>query len=121
MKILADVNVSRRVVERLRERGFDATRVSDLLDPRVPDHDIIDLAREMQAVVVSHDQDMSTILALSGASYPSLVNLRVSRVEIESLTRLIEAVLNTVTTDLEAGAIVTVDDNAIRVHRLPIR
>jgi hypothetical protein len=42
-------------------------------------------------------------------------------VEIESLTELLEVVLSAVATDLESGAIVTVDDNSMRIHRLPIQ
>jgi D-alanyl-D-alanine carboxypeptidase len=54
VKILADVNVSRRVVERLRDRGFSVVRVSEVADPRSRDEDIIALARTMKAVIVSH-------------------------------------------------------------------
>ena len=89
-------------------------------DPRAPDDDIIELARAMQAIIVSHDQDMSAILALSGASLPSLINLRVSRVDIEHLAKTLEVVLSAAATDLASGAIVTVDDKTMRVHRLPI-
>ena len=33
MRVLADVNISPAVVDRLRERGVDAVRVTNLLDP----------------------------------------------------------------------------------------
>jgi predicted nuclease of predicted toxin-antitoxin system len=121
VKILADVNVSRRVVERLRERGFSVVRVSDVVDPRSRDADLISLARTMQAVLVSHDQDMSAILALSSASQPSLINLRVTRVDVDVLSATLETVLTQARDELVAGAVITVEDDSMRIRPLPIR
>lgn len=120
MKFLADVNVSRRVVARLREEGFDIVRIPEILDARTSDEDIIAEARRRGAVVISHDQDFTAILATTGATEPSLINIRVSEVEVESLARRIAAVLRFTGQDLEAGAIVTVDDRGVRIHRLPV-
>ena len=120
MRFLADVNVSRRVVARLQDEGFDVIRVSDILDPRTPDQDIISEARRRGAAVISHDQDFTAILATTGAIEPSLINIRVSDVEIESLVQRIATVVRLTEPDLEAGAIVTVDDRGVRVHQLPV-
>ena len=120
MILLADVNVSRRVVDRLREEGFDTVRVSDILDPRTEDREIVAEARRRGAVLLSHDQDFTAILATSGAMKPSLVNIRVSAVEIDTLSRRISSALQITQRDLEEGAVVTLDDRGVRVHRLPV-
>lgn len=78
MKILADVNVSRHVVAQLCAGGVDAVRVPEVLDPRTADADIVAYAAQVDAVVVSHDQDFTNLLAATGATKPSLINLRVS-------------------------------------------
>jgi predicted nuclease of predicted toxin-antitoxin system len=57
VKFLADVNVSRYVVDRLRSKGFDVVRVVEVLDPRSSDDRILDEARRRSAIVISHDQD----------------------------------------------------------------
>jgi predicted nuclease of predicted toxin-antitoxin system len=120
VKILADVNVSRRVVEGLRQRGVNIVRIPELLDPRSPDDAIVELARSLNAVVLSHDQDFSALLALSGVRSPSLISLRVTNVEVLALVELLSTVIRETSPDLAAGAIVSIDDAGVRVHRLPV-
>ncbi len=81
VKFLADVNVSRHVVAELCGAGFDVVRVVDLLDPRSTDEAIMEEARRLGTAVISHDQDFTAILAISGATTPSLINIRVSYVD----------------------------------------
>jgi predicted nuclease of predicted toxin-antitoxin system len=120
MKFLADVNVSRHVVERLRSRGLDITRVPEIMDGRSPDSEVVSEARRRGAVLLSFDQDFSAILAVTGLTAPSLVNLRVTDVDPERLARAIFAVVHASEADLLAGAVVTLDDAGVRVHRLPV-
>ena len=121
MKFLADVNVSQHVVARLRAEGFDIVRVPDVMDCRSADVDIIVEARRMGAVAISYDQDFTAILATTGATLPSLINLRVSHVDVDQLVRSIAAVIRATAAELGSGAIVTLDDAGARVHLLPIR
>jgi predicted nuclease of predicted toxin-antitoxin system len=120
MKLLADVNVSRHVVSRLKALGYDATRVSDIMSPRSSDNEIISEARQRGAVLLSHDQDFGAILAITGAVDPSFINLRVSYVDTERLAQAIAAVLRATEADLLAGSVVTLDDVGVRIHRLPL-
>jgi predicted nuclease of predicted toxin-antitoxin system len=120
VKFLADVNVSRQVVARLRAEGFDVVRVPEIMDGRSPDEEIVHEARRRNAVVISHDQDFTSLLATTGATTPSLINIRVSYVDIGRLSNTIAAVIRKTSQELESGAIVTVNDAGVRVHRLPV-
>lgn len=120
MKILADVNISPRVVTRLREEGFEAVRVGAAIAVTSSDAEILAEAARSGAVVLSRDQDFSALLAVTGASGPSLVNVRLSSVDQDFLGARIVEVIRVTVPDLIAGAIVTVDDAGVRVHRLPI-
>ena len=53
MNFLADVNVSHRVVEQLTVLGFEVIRVTEIMDGRSPDHEILSEARRRGAVVTS--------------------------------------------------------------------
>jgi predicted nuclease of predicted toxin-antitoxin system len=121
MKVLADVNISPKVVARLRDAGIDAVRVSDVLDPRASDEEVLAEAVRSDAILISRDQDFSGLLAATGATKPSHVNVRVSVVDPDRLAALLVSVLTATAADLSAGAIVTVDDARTRVHRLPVR
>ena len=120
MRFLADVNVSRLVVERLKTYGYSIVRVPELMDPRTPDQEIIAEARRQGATLISFDQDFGAILAVSGVVSPSLVNLRVTDVDVDELANAIATAIRLTETDLSAGAVVTLDDNGVRVHRLPL-
>ncbi len=116
MKLLVDFNVSRHVVDLLRKRGFDITRVGDVLSVRTPDEAIIAEARRINAVVISHDQDFTAILATTGATTPSLINLRMTYVDADRIAGAITAVIETVADKLDAGAIVSQTISAISIR-----
>jgi predicted nuclease of predicted toxin-antitoxin system len=120
MKLLADVNVSQLVVERLRSRGIDIARVTEFMNPRAPDTEILAEAKRRHAVLVSFDQDFSAMLAIGGEIEPSLINLRVTDVDTERVAQAIVGVIEVAGDELVAGAVVTVDDAGVRIHRLPL-
>lgn len=121
MKLFADVNISPRVVEHLRRAGHDAIRCTDVLDARSPDSDLLAEASRRNSVLVSRDQDFSALVAVSGATSPSLINVRLSSVDPRALADAILVLLEEAVDDLAAGAIVTIDGRGARVHRLPLR
>lgn len=121
MRLLADVNVSRLVVGHLRAAGVEVHHVPEILDPRVSDRTIVAHARSIDAILVSHDQDFSALLAMSGAPGPSLINLRTSTVEHHRIATLIPQAMALAADELAEGAIVTVEDRSLRLHLLPFR
>jgi predicted nuclease of predicted toxin-antitoxin system len=66
MKFLADVNVSRHVVEHLRSQGHSVIRVPEILDPGSPDQAIIAEARRRGAIVISFDRTSGRFLRSPG-------------------------------------------------------
>lgn len=120
MKVFADINVSVAIVAGLRALGHDATRVDEFLPATASDAEISSLARAEVAAVVTRDQDFAALLAMTGGTAPSIVNLRHSRTDSEFLIRLLDEVLRTHDAELIAGAVVTIDDGGVRVHELPI-
>jgi predicted nuclease of predicted toxin-antitoxin system len=118
--LLLDLNVSPRVATLLGEKGYRVLRVPAIMDARSSDEAILTRALELGAVVVTRDQDFSALLAISGAGAPSLINLRFSTVDAGEIANIVADVARTFEEDLAVGAIVTVDDARVRIHRLPI-
>ncbi len=121
MRLLVDLNVSPRVASLLRSMGHEVERVGDVLDARATDIAILERAARAGAVVVSQDQDFSALIAARGQIAPSLVNVRLSTVDSDSVARIVHAVVVHAAEDLSAGAIVTIDDGRVRLRRLPVR
>ncbi|MCZ7679358.1 MAG: DUF5615 family PIN-like protein [Sandaracinaceae bacterium] len=120
MKLLIDVNLSPGVVSALSALGHEAVRASDILDPRATDEEIIAEARRRDAVIVTRDQDFSALLVVSAATKPSIVNLRLALVDPGALAAVIDAVVRDRGEDLDAGAVITIDDRRVRIRRLPV-
>lgn len=85
------------------------------------DIEVLKRAKEAQRILVSADTDFGTLLARSGATAPSVVLLRRSGGRrSEQIAELLIANLPHLHEELEAGAIVVIRDDNIRVRRLPL-
>jgi predicted nuclease of predicted toxin-antitoxin system len=121
-RFLADINISPRTVEALTLQGWDIVRVSTFLRRSAPDKEILAFAYQEGFVIVTQDLDFSTLLALSGESQPSLITLRLSRSDPETMTRkLLELALYPLDQKLSEGVAITIEDSGVRFRRLPIR
>ena len=78
MRLLADLHIAPRTVEYLKSLGHDVVRVSQVLLPTSPDHEIIAYAARDRRAILTQDLDFSAEIAVSGQAYPSVVLLRLS-------------------------------------------
>lgn len=120
MRLLADLHISPRTVLFLRQHGHDVVRVSEVLPANAPDRLIVEFARSSRRVILTQDLDFSDLIALSGQSQPSLISLRLATSRIEHVNAALSGVLSAVEADVLEGAIVAVQERAVRVRRLPV-
>ena len=76
MRLLLDANLSPRLLGPLRAAGHDVAHVAELGLLTASDRTILDRAKAEGFVVVTVDSDSPMMLAMSGASMPSVVLLR---------------------------------------------
>lgn len=86
-----------------------------------PDRAVIEWARVNGFVVFTHDLDFATILALTQASGPSVVQLRAQSVLPANASGSVCAMLKTYEDAILARAVMTIDLAHARVRLLPIR
>jgi len=120
LRLLADMNIPPKTVALLRERGWDIVRISDLLPVDAEDEQVLERARAEGRVVVTHDLDFSTLLAVGGHDRPSLLTLRLATADPEAVAQRLLQVLPEVADALQEGAAVTVEEATVRIRRLPI-
>lgn len=120
MRLLADLHISPRTVQFLRELGRDILRVSDVLLPTASDHLILAKAAEQERVVLTQDLDFSHRIALSGNASPSLITLRLSSARVEYVNAMLQRTLPELEDEIRTGLMVTVEDHRIRRRRLPL-
>jgi predicted nuclease of predicted toxin-antitoxin system len=121
VKFLVDANLSPRVAELLRAAGHDAVAVRDLRLASAPDDVILDRALSEDRIVISHDTDFGTLLAIRRLTRPSVILIRSSDpVTTDEVARLLLTNLDVMAEDLHAGAIVTFARGHLRSRRLPL-
>ena len=121
MRILADMHISPNTVQHLMTTGHDAIRVDAVMPNTATDREIVEWAGQNDRVVLTQDLDFSDIIALSGAIRPSLITLRLSDSRVENVNRVLESVLPQIEDCIEAGIVVTVEDDRFRIRQLPIQ
>ena len=120
MKFLADMGISPGSVLFLRHLGHDAVHLHELGLDRLPDPQILKMARDEDRVVLTHDLDFGDLMAASGDVLPSVVIFRLRNMGPLNVNRYLQSVLDQHSGDLVQGAILTVTEGHSRVRSLPI-
>ena len=72
-------------------------------------------------VVLTHDLDFSAILAATHGEKPSVVQIRADDVSPDIIGKQVIIALRQMATELEEGALLTVDSNRTRLRVLPLQ
>ncbi len=121
MKLVVDMNLSPDWVTLLREAGWEAEHWSQLGNPRAVDGEIMAWSKEHGSVVFTHDLDFGALLALTQAEGPSVIQVRTQDVTPGAIGRLVLDALTRFQPELEAGALIVLDEARCRVRILPLR
>ena len=120
MKLMIDMNLSPDWVKELETQGWQAAHWSTVGDPGATDRTIMNWAREHGYVVFTHDLDFGAVLAATGASGPSVIQIRTQDVMPKRLGPVLALILSQHRSALEKGALLIVDEAKSRVRLLPL-
>ncbi len=120
IKLIGDMNISPQTVTVLQQQGWDIIRVLDVLPASASDVEILNFARQENRVIVTHDLDFSMLVALSGYNQPSLITLRLSSTDLNTVNQKLLEILPQIEQQLQAGSAITIEDTAVRIRQLPI-
>jgi len=118
MRLLLDQGLPRSAAAILRDKGYDVIHVAEVGLRDAKDIEIIHYAREQGRIVVTLDADFHALLKVGGHSRPSVIRLRLEGLRGMELADLVEQILATVDQDVKQGALVMVNANTIRIHRI---
>ena len=121
MKILIDMNLSPDWVGVFKRYDIEAVHWSTIGKPDARDTVIMEWARNNNYIVFTHDLDFGTLLAATQANTPSVIQVRTQDVLPVSIENLVISALKQFETQLNNGALVTIDQATSRVRILPIR
>ncbi len=121
IRLLADVHISPKTVADLQKQGYEIMRSSEFLPANAPDINILEFARTENWVVLTQDLDFSMLVALSRYSQPSLITLCLSSAKPDIVTQKLLEVLPQIEEALQEGSAITIQDESIRIRKLPVR
>lgn len=120
MKLLIDMNLSPRWVGLLADTGIEAVHWSTCGAKNATDSEIMTFARKNNYVVLTHDLDFGAILAATHGEKPSVVQIRAENVSPEIIGKQVIVALRQMASELEEGALLTVDPDHTRISLLPL-
>src|SRR5580658_757597 len=113
MRFLADENISRLVVERLRAAGFDVTSVS-ASSPGASDSDVLANASGEGRILITEDRDFDELVVRQRLGVRGLVLLELDRLSTAAEADLVNAVLSANADKLD-GNLVVIEPGRVRV------
>jgi len=120
ISILLDQGLPRSTASLLRDEGWDVLHTGDIGLSRSTDEQILEYARREERVIITLDSDFHAILAVSNASTPSVIRIRLEGLRGPDLALLIKRVWPKIEPQVKKGAMVTVTESGIRIKNIPL-
>lgn len=121
MKLLVDMNLSPSWVSLLADAGIEAAHWSTIGSAKASDSEIMAYAGANSYTVLTHDLDFSAILATTHGQKPSVVQIRADDLSLDAIGKQVVSAIRQMESDLEEGALLTIDPHRIRMRVLPLK
>jgi predicted nuclease of predicted toxin-antitoxin system len=115
------MNLSPEWVSVFEIAGYQAIHWSSVGDIKAKDSTIMAWAANNSYMVFTHDLDFGTLLATSEVNTPSVIQVRTQDILPSKLGKTVLNVLNQFQSELELGALVTINEARAKVRILPIQ
>ncbi len=114
------MNMPRSVGLGLVERGHGADHAGDLGLSGAEDELILEAARTLDAILITHDLDFGRLLAFSGGTRPSVLILRGIDNKPDEILSVLDQQWSWWGPAADQGAVVILEPSALRIRSLPI-
>ena len=121
IKFLADMGISMRVVEMLREKKHDVVHLREEKLHKLPYTEVFKKAVDEDRTILTFDLDFGEIVALSKGSLVSIILFRLHNTNTPFVLKRLEQLLDESIDNLVKGTVIIVEDTRYRVRRLPIK
>jgi predicted nuclease of predicted toxin-antitoxin system len=121
IQFLLDENSTKLFKLPFERCGYTVIHVSEIGLTNTPDEIIVEYAAQHNLVIVTFDLDFSRIMALSNKHLPSVITFWIDCINELYLENIIRLNFTQLISTLLEGAVITIDDNRIRIKELPIR
>jgi len=120
MKFLLDMGLGHSTVLFLRKRGYDVVHLREQELQRLPDEQIVQKAIREERTILTHDLVFGRLMALSRGQTPSVITFRLDDMKPANVNHYLGETLARFAEVLEQGALISVNEQIIRMRRLPV-
>ncbi len=117
MKIVADENIDKQIVDTLRAHGHDVVYIAEL-DPGINDDAVLVKSRELHAVLVTADKDFGELIFRQRLLHSGVMLIRLAGRTAESKAALVATVVEQHADELHRGFAV-LSKRALRLRKRP--
>jgi predicted nuclease of predicted toxin-antitoxin system len=114
------MNVPRLLGRLLEPDGHTWRHVADLGLHKTEDRKILAVAKASDDVIITHDLDYGSLLAFSGDTRPSVIIIRQQNIHPKVIYETLTSNWEICGPALASGAIVIIEEGALRIRALPI-
>lgn len=120
LKLLLDQGIPVDSAPLFRGLGYECWHVSELGMQRADDEDILALAIERGAILITLDSDFHALVAIRAMTAPSVIRLRREGCRAEAVVGVLREVLARYHSQIAEGCLISVTKHRSAVHRLPV-
>lgn len=120
MRWLLDQGLPRSAAQLLCGQDMDAVHAGDIGMASAADAEIIEVAEREDRIIVTLDSDFHALLAISGASKPSVIRIREEGLKGPALCQMILQLWDQFSEVLLQGCVLTATLKQARIRLLPI-
>ena len=118
MNFLADENVDRQIVERLRQDGYSVLFVAEM-DPGIADEIVLHTANLTAAVLLTADKDFGDIVYRQRRDFAGIVLIRLAGLPPDEKASVVAAVVARHEAEL-IKAFMVISARTVRIRRKPV-
>ncbi|MEZ5582238.1 MAG: DUF5615 family PIN-like protein [Candidatus Competibacteraceae bacterium] len=94
MKLVADENVDKPIVDRLREDGHHVVAIAEL-EPGIPDEEVLSISTGQDAILITADTDFGELVFRQGLNSAGVVLIRLAGFSSENKATVVSrAIVN---------------------------
>ena len=120
MKILVDMNLSPSWANFLLANNIEAVHWLSIGSHNAPDNEIISYAKENNFTILTNDLDFGYFLALTHSKKPSVMQIKTGALRHSRIGEIVINAIKMLSSDIDEGALVTIDPHKTRVSLLPL-
>lgn len=115
VKVLADENISPKVVEFLRQKEIDVLDTKEQGWFGREDEELLNIAYRDQRFIFTHDSDFGTLAIHEGKKYYGIIYIRLKNLHPQNVIRVCNQLFQ-LKTELSPGTIIVVEEARLRIR-----